>query len=83
MALDPRDVGRRYSVSLANPLGSGTEGSLPELLRRVATTIEEAEIALSDIIDMTVGYEVTANGLWWNATVYWSAADWTEPSAHR
>jgi len=57
--------------SLSNPKGE-TAGNLPELLRRVASAIEERQIDPMDLLDVTVHQEMTADGPWWSVTVYWS-----------
>lgn len=57
--------------SLSNPSGPDEE-NLPLLLRRLADQIEEQQIVSTDILDLTVSSEITANGPWWSATVYWS-----------
>ena len=55
-------------VSLANPRGGEHETDLPHLLRRMADLIVESEI--------------TENGPWWSATLYWSPDD-ERPSVER
>ena len=51
--------------SLANPLRRGAT-DLPKLLRRVATEIEKRDIGPMDLLDLT------GDGPWWSATIYWS-----------
>ena len=63
-------------LSLANPLGR-SQGDLPKLLRRLATQIA----ALGPdamILDLTVEQEITAEGPWFSATVYYAPGGWTE-----
>lgn len=57
--------------SLSNPSGA-TETDLPLLLRRLADAIEAKGIQPMEILDITVSSEMTENGPWWSATVYWS-----------
>ena len=57
--------------SLANPRDDGAT-DLPLLLRRLADAIEEREIEAMDVLDLTVSHEITEDGPWWSATVYWS-----------
>lgn len=57
--------------SLANPRDS-SQGDLPKLLRRLASEIEERRIEALDILDLTVSQEITDEGPWWSATLYWS-----------
>ena len=57
--------------SLANAKGEGQD-NLPELLRSVASAIERYEIKPMDLLDVTFVEEITAEGPWWSATVYWS-----------
>ena len=45
---------------------------LPHLLRRVADEIERQRIDPMDVLDVTVSMEMTADGPWWAAAVYWS-----------
>ena len=59
--------------ALANALDSGQADDLPALLRRVADAIEDRAIAPMEILDLTVTSDITADGPWWSATVYWSA----------
>jgi hypothetical protein len=53
--------------SQANPEGSG-QGDVPALLRRVADSIEE--LGVIEVMDLTLSNDVTENGDWWSATVY-------------
>ena len=57
-------------VSLVNPRGRN-QANLPMLLRRVANLMVEMEIRPQDVMDVTFESEVTAEGPWWSATVYW------------
>ncbi len=66
-------------VSLTNARHERHETDLPHLLRRVADMIEEAKIQPMEILDLKVDSEITENGPWWSATVYWSP-DRDEPS---
>lgn len=59
-------------ASLANPRFSEEENDLPHLLRRVAGLIEDLGLKPIDIRDLTISSEITENGPWWSATVYWS-----------
>lgn len=69
-------------VSLANPRGGEHETDLPHLLRRMADLIDEAGIRSVEILDLTVESEITENGPWWSATLYWSPDD-ERPSVER
>jgi hypothetical protein len=60
---------RRFS--LANPRDNGLS-NLPRLLRRMADEIEKRNLDPMDILDLTVSQEMTADGPWWSATIYWS-----------
>ncbi|MGQ0434377.1 MAG: hypothetical protein ACT452_18480 [Microthrixaceae bacterium] len=60
--------------SLSNPSGA-TETDLPLLLRRLADEIEARGIQPMEMLDITVSSEMTENGPWWSATVYWSPGD--------
>jgi hypothetical protein len=57
--------------SLANPHRRGA-ANLPKLLRSVATEIEKLRIDPASILDLTISQDLTDNGPWWSATVYWS-----------
>jgi hypothetical protein len=57
--------------SQANPEGPGQD-DLPALLRRVAESIEE--LGAINVMDLTVANEITADGDWWSATVYFNPA---------
>jgi hypothetical protein len=63
-----------HHFSLSNAAGSG-QSDLPKLLRRVATAIEQRDIRPMDVMDITLSSEMTAEGPWWSATVYWSPQD--------
>ncbi|GAA1796812.1 hypothetical protein GCM10009795_047830 [Nocardioides hankookensis] len=58
--------------SIANERHGEHENDLPHLLRRVATRIEELDLRPMDILDVTIHQDITENGPWWAATVYWS-----------
>jgi len=60
--------------SLANPRDA-SQGDLPKLLRRLASEIEERRLEAVDILDLTVSQEMTEQGPWWSATLYWSPDD--------
>ncbi len=60
--------------SLANPRDDGST-DLPKLLRRMADEIEKLDIDPMDILDLTVSQEITEDGPWWSATLYWSPDD--------
>jgi hypothetical protein len=60
--------------SLANPR-SDRPDDLPHLLRRLADEIDRLEIAPMDLLDVTIHDEMTSDGRWWSATVYWSPDD--------
>jgi len=68
----------RY-FSLANPRYIGPS-DLPKLLRSVASKIEEMRLEPSDILDLMVSQEMTPDGPWWSATLYWSAGDEDAPA---
>ncbi|HEX5594666.1 MAG TPA: hypothetical protein VFX61_01390 [Micromonosporaceae bacterium] len=53
--------------SQANPAGPGQD-SVPALLRRIADTIEQ--FGKIEVQDLVLRSEVTAEGDWWSATVY-------------
>jgi hypothetical protein len=57
--------------SLTNAL-DGRPADLPHLLRRVADEIEKYGIDPMKLLDVTISQEMTADGPWWSATVYWS-----------
>ena len=59
--------------SLANPIDDRPT-DLPYLLRRVADEIERQSITAMEILDVTISQEMTADGPWWAAHVYWSPA---------
>ncbi len=70
----PEPMSDRWSClrfSLANPLNDGAT-DLPRLLRRLADQIEEREVKAMDILDLTISNEITKDGPWWSATLYWS-----------
>lgn len=58
--------------SIANARDGEHETDLPYLLRRVADEIEALGIQPMEILDVTIHQEITENGPWWDATVYWS-----------
>ncbi|BEL04529.1 hypothetical protein Q0Z83_027200 [Actinoplanes sichuanensis] len=57
--------------SLTNPRDDGNS-DLPRLLRRMADEIESRNLEPMDILDLTVSQEITEDGPWWSATIYWS-----------
>jgi hypothetical protein len=57
--------------SLANPRDD-RPSDLPLLLRRVAAEMEASNIDPVDVLDVTISQEMTEDGPWWSATVYWS-----------
>ena len=58
--------------SIANKRSGKHETDLPHLLGRVAKRIEELKIQPMELLDLTIRQEITENGPWWDATVYWS-----------
>lgn len=68
------EVGLCRHFSLANPRDHRSD-DLPYLLRRVADEIEQSGVATMEILDLTISSEITADGPWWSATVYWSPDD--------
>lgn len=60
------------NFSLANARDD-RPGNLPHLLRRLAAAIEDRAITADELLDVTISDEITAEGLCWSATVYWSA----------
>ena len=62
-------------LSLANPLGR-SQGDLPKLLRRLATQV--AALGPDTMfLDLTLEQEITAEGPWFSATVYYAPGGWT------
>jgi len=57
--------------SLTNPRDDGST-DLPRLLRRLADHIEDLGIQPMDVLDVTIAQDITEDGPWWSATVYWS-----------
>lgn len=57
--------------SLANPHNDGAT-DLPRLLRRLADQIEAREVRPMEVLDLTISNEITEDGPWWSATLYWS-----------
>ena len=57
--------------SLANA-GTDRATDLANLLRRVADEIDVRRLAPTDILDLTIAREMTEEGPWWSATLYWS-----------
>ncbi len=53
--------------SQANPAGPGQD-SVPALLRRIADSIEQRPGI--EVQDVVIQSEITADGDWWSATVY-------------
>jgi hypothetical protein len=62
-------------LTLANPLGRH-QGNLPRLLRRVASEI--AALGNVMILDVVVAQDITADGPWFEATVYYDAKGWSD-----
>ena len=60
---------RRFS--LTNPRDDGST-DLPKLLRRMADEIERLDLDPMDILDLTIAQEITEDGPWWSASLYWS-----------
>ena len=61
---------RHFSVCNAQ---GPTSSDLPLMLRRLADSIEAADITTSQVLDVHIsGDEITEYGSWWRATVYWS-----------
>jgi hypothetical protein len=60
--------------SLANALDDRPT-DLAHLLRRVATELDRRGIQPLQILDMTISSQITADGPWWSATLYWSPTD--------
>jgi hypothetical protein len=58
-------------ISIANPRDDRAS-DLPELLRRVAAEFERRDIKATQVLDVTIANEITEDGPWWSATVYWS-----------
>lgn len=58
--------------SLANPRESPSATDLPVLLRRFADEIDARRIQPMEILDLTIRSEITAEGPYWSATLYWS-----------
>lgn len=63
-------------LSLCNPQGR-SQGDLPKLLRRVATLIAGLGPDTM-VLDMTIDQEITAEGPWFSATVYYVPDGWKE-----
>lgn len=63
-----------HHLSLANPRDDGAT-DLPRLLRRAADQIEDVGLDPTEILDLTISHEITTDGPWWSATVYWSRND--------
>lgn len=60
--------------ALANPRDDRPT-DLPQLLRRLADEMERCKIKPMDLLDVTISQEMTEDGPWWSATVYWSPDD--------
>lgn len=58
-------------ISIANPRQDGS-ADLPLLLRRLADEIERLQVDPTEILDATISKEITEDGPWWSATLYWS-----------
>lgn len=59
------------SISLANPRAEGGD-DLALLLRRLADLIDEMQIDPMDVLDLTIAYEIDADGPWFSGTLYWA-----------
>jgi len=59
------------TFSLANAKDDRPD-DLPHLLRRLADRIEGFNLDPMSILDLTVSAEITADGPWWSATLYWA-----------
>ncbi|MBT0769100.1 hypothetical protein KIH74_09230 [Kineosporia sp. J2-2] len=57
--------------SLSNP-EHDRPADLAYLLRRMADHIDELGVDPMEILDLTVHQEITADGPWWSATLYYS-----------
>ncbi|MGV9765593.1 MULTISPECIES: hypothetical protein [Micromonospora] len=66
MPSEPRSWTIKH-FSQANPVGPGQD-SVPALLRRIADSIEQRPGI--EVQDVVVQNEITADGDWWSATVY-------------
>lgn len=62
------------SFSLANALDD-RPADLPHLLRRMADEIDRRGLTPDELLDLTISYDIAADGPWWSATVYWSPSD--------
>ena len=62
--------------SLANPT-TDRPTDLPYMLRRLADEIERRQIDPMEMLDLTISHEMTADGPWWAAHVYWSPQEAT------
>ena len=65
---------RRFAQS--NPKGEG-QGDVPELLRRIARSLEEFGDVNAE--DITFGTDITEDGPWHHLTVYFHYRDDSEP----
>ena len=70
------DDGTCRHFSLANPQGP-SQSDLPKLLRRLATEISKLQPATM-ILDLTIEQEITEDGPWFSATVYYSPGGWSD-----
>ena len=57
--------------SLANALDD-RPSDLPHLLRRIADELDRLQVRPMELLDVTIAGEMTGDGPWWSATVYWS-----------
>ena len=71
MVTEDRSTYTCRHFSIANALDD-RPSDLPHLLRRVADQIETHGIDPMDLLDLTISEEMTADGPWWSATIYWS-----------
>ena len=66
-----------YHFGQANPKGSGQEGDVPALLRRVADTLEGMPGA--EVLDLVLHDDIAGGESWYSLVVYYSMPD--EPEA--
>jgi len=69
MEADPLGHPMMHHFSQANPKGPG-QADVPALLRRVANTLEGLPDA--DVMDLVLHDVITADGSWYNLTVYYA-----------
>ena len=56
---------------IANALDDRPD-DLAHLLRRVADEIDRQGLRPNALLDVTISQEITGDGPWWSATVYWA-----------